>query len=99
MLASCHFLLPSLDLLLPSKGVGLENSINNFRQLARLLIHIVDATFVALDLRSGIVAVGFRLGRNGELGDLVRRLVAFDLLARALDVQDKGMIRGGDVED
>ena len=93
MFTSGEFLLPGLDLLLPRKGVGLENRIHHLREFSRFFVNIVHAALVAFDLGDGVIAVGFGFSRDGKLGHFLRRLVAFDLLTRALDVEDKGVIR------
>lgn len=99
MFARRQLLLPGLNLLLPCEGVCLENSVNNFWEASRSLVHIIDSTFVALDLGCGVVAISLGLSCDGELGDLLGWLVAFDLLARASDVQDQRMVRRGNVEE
>jgi hypothetical protein len=99
VLARGQLLFPRLDLLLSRERVSFQHSINDLRQLARALVHIVNAAFVAFDLGCSVVAVSLGLSRNGKLGDLLRRLVALDPFPRALDIQDKRVVGGGYVEE
>jgi hypothetical protein len=99
VLTSSKLLLPSLDLLLSRECVCLEHRINKFCKLPTSCINVIDSAFVALDLCCCVVAVGFRLGRNGKLGHLLWRFIALDLLSRTLDVEHKRMVCGRDVEE
>ena len=93
VLAGGHFLLPGLDLLLSGEGVSLEDSIHKAWKLSRVLVHLVNAAFVALDCGCGVVAVGLGLGSNRELRHLGWRLFAGDMLASALDIKNKRVAR------
>lgn len=98
VLASCHLLLPSLDFLLPGKCVRFENGIDKPRKLARALVHLVDATFIALDGCGGIVTIGLGFSGDGELRDLRWWFVTCDLLACTLDIQNERVVRRRDME-
>jgi hypothetical protein len=99
MLTGRQLLLPSLDLLLPRECIGLEHGVNKRRKLSSALIDIVNPAFVAFDLCCCIIAVGFGLGSDRQLSNLLPGLVALDLLSCTLDVQNEGMARRGDVEE
>jgi hypothetical protein len=84
-----QLLLPSFDFLVPCKGIRPEDRVHDLCQLPRALIHILNTTGEAVHLDRRVVVVGFGLGGDGELGHLLRGLVAFDPLARALDIEDQ----------
>lgn len=92
MLACRIFLLPCFDFSLSCERVGLQNTVYDPCQLSAYSIHILHSTFVALDTDVGIVAVLLGFCCNCELGDLLRWLVALDLLFRSPYVQDQRVL-------
>ena len=62
--------------------------------LAGRFVYVFYPALVAFHLGGCVVAVGFRLGGNGELGYLLRGLVSFYPLACPLDVEHKRMLDG-----
>jgi hypothetical protein len=92
VLTSCHFLFPSLDLLLLSKCVGFQDAVHHLSDLS-LLLDPLHSTLKALDLCSCLIAVLLGLGSDSELGELLRRLVAVLTLASAFDVHSERMLR------
>jgi hypothetical protein len=99
VLACSQLLFPGFDFLLSCKRICLEHRIDNLRKLSGALVDVIDSTLVAFDLGCRVVAIRFRLGCDGKLGHLLGRFIAFDLLSRALDVQDEGVVRGGYVQE
>lgn len=88
MLTGRKFLFPSLDLLLPGERVCLHDSIDDGGDLGIEKVDI-DVALEASGGRVGVVAVGFSLGGDGELCDLCRRFILYQLLAGATNVEDE----------
>ena len=80
MLARRKLLLPCLNFLLPRERVCLHNSVNHSRELSSRLINIINVAFIAPNRGLVIIAVGFGLGSNSNLGDLLWRLITYDNL-------------------
>jgi hypothetical protein len=92
MLTSCHFLFPSLHLLLLRECVGFQDTVHHLSDLP-LLLNPLHSTLEALDLCSCLIAILLGLGGDSKLGELLRRLVAVLTLAGALDVHRERVLR------
>jgi hypothetical protein len=89
--ARCKFLLPSLDFFLSRKTICLHDPIYHCRELASRLVHILYIAIVASNAGRVIVSISFGFSGDGNLGDLLGRLVADHNFSSSLDIQDQRM--------
>lgn len=80
MLARNELLLPSFNLFSLGKGQGIHDAFDDSRESTHGVIYAILTARITHNLCSGIITVFICLGRNCQLGNLLRWFVALSLL-------------------